>query len=227
MQVKLDHTMNELSKMTSQFEGMIGGKNSQIKKLNSQLRGCMKETNNLWDKYLHREGLLDENAILEEKVRYLSAKDAQFHKEMSKLKAVLATKTRKLRHKEQKLQEVGSSWKGKMDSYKGEVKDLKLEIDQLCNSSECMEGDTLQTFKGGKYTDAMRQCCMELVTEGHVSLRKVPVVVKAVMQNLTGKLPQWIPSAALSAELKDQRKRERVPVGDRRLQYQVVLLSMY
>ncbi|CAC5402827.1 unnamed protein product [Mytilus coruscus] len=38
---------------------------------------------------------------------------------------------------------------------------------------------------------------MQLVTEGNVSLNKLPIVIKSVLKNLTGKLPERLPSKSL------------------------------
>ncbi|ELT96326.1 hypothetical protein CAPTEDRAFT_189900 [Capitella teleta] len=59
-----------------------------------------------------------------------------------------------------------------------------------------MEGETVSTFEDGRYTDAMRECILQLVTNGNVSLKKIPIVINAA-KSLTRKLPERIPSIGL------------------------------
>ena len=77
---------------------------------------------------------------------------------------------------------------------------LKSEITDLQSFLACLESNEVRTFQNGKYTQEMRECCMELLTSGNVSLRKIPVVIKTVMTHLTGKLPTRIPSQALLSD---------------------------
>lgn len=78
-----------------------------------------------------------------------------------------------------------------------EIKDLKIQVDELTNALEWVEGPEIKTFENGHYTIPVRECCMQLITEGNVSLKKVPLVIRSVLSNLAGKLPSRVPSPAL------------------------------
>jgi hypothetical protein len=60
-----------------------------------------------------------------------------------------------------------------------------------------LEGDTIKTFESGRYTNEVRECCMQLITEGNVSLNKITIVINSVLKNLSGKLPERLPSKSL------------------------------
>ncbi|KAJ8364941.1 hypothetical protein SKAU_G00137720 [Synaphobranchus kaupii] len=57
--------------------------------------------------------------------------------------------------------------------------------------------DEVATFENGRYTNEIREVCMTLLTEGNVSIRKLPKVLTTVIKNLTGKVPQRLPSKTL------------------------------
>ena len=63
--------------------------------------------------------------------------------------------------------------------------------------NDFLESDLIPTFENGKYTNEIRECCIQLVTEGNVSLNKVPFVIKTGLKNLTGKLPERLLSISL------------------------------
>jgi len=84
-----------------------------------------------------------------------------------------------------------------IENFEHEKKELNEQIIGLEKINDFLEGDTIQTFENGKYTNEVRECCMQLVTEGNVSLNKVPIVIKSVLKNLTGKLPERLPSKSL------------------------------
>lgn len=84
-----------------------------------------------------------------------------------------------------------------IENFEYEKKDLNEQIKGLEKVNAFLEGDTIATFENGKYTNEVRECCMQLVTEGNVSLNKLPIVITSVLKNLTGKLPERLPSKSL------------------------------
>ena len=62
---------------------------------------------------------------------------------------------------------------------------------------ECTENQQIKTFQNGRYTNGIREVCMTLLTEGNVSMRKLPSVITTVCKKLTGCLPERLPSPAL------------------------------
>jgi chromosome segregation ATPase len=113
--------------------------------------------------------------------------------EFENLKNELKKKRRKVNDQQKRLEEFEEERK----KCKAEIKDLKIEADQLQDTIEYMESNTISTFGNGRYTDEIRACIMSLVTNCNVSLRKIPDVINAVLSNLTGKLPERLPSPSL------------------------------
>ena len=63
--------------------------------------------------------------------------------------------------------------------------------------SDIAESDVVKTFENGRYTDEVRQCCIELYTEKNVPLSKLSEVITSVLGILVGKVPERLPSKSL------------------------------
>jgi len=53
-------------------------------------------------------------------------------------------------------------------------------IQQLEAAQNILDNGEIQTFENGKYTNEIRECCMNLKTECNVSLSKLPAVVNSL-----------------------------------------------
>ena len=84
-----------------------------------------------------------------------------------------------------------------IDNFESEKNVLIAQINNLEKNNAFLEGDTITTFENGRYTNEVRKCCMQLITEGNVSLNKIPIVINSVLKNLSGKLPERLPSKSL------------------------------
>jgi gas vesicle protein len=102
-------------------------------------------------------------------------------------------KKRRIRDLEKQIE----TCKEQKKQHKREVKQLNEEIDGLNDTITLLESDKLVTFEDGKFIDEIRACCMSLVTNGNVSLRKIPEVISTVLLNLVGKVPTRLPSKSL------------------------------
>ncbi|KAJ8368938.1 hypothetical protein SKAU_G00089660 [Synaphobranchus kaupii] len=80
---------------------------------------------------------------------------------------------------------------------KAELKQMERRERELQAVVDCTERDEVATFENGRYTNEIREVCMTLLTEGNVSIRKLPKVLTTVIKNLTGKVPQRLPSKTL------------------------------
>jgi hypothetical protein len=182
---KLDRCLKQMPREKCRKQKLLY-RDDQIKKLRLALKTSETENRGLWRTLLEEDG---EDTETEWK--------KEMEDKMAALKKELAARSRKLKGKEEKLKCVDDQWKQKMKETREEVHHLKIEVDELRDAIQCAESDQVKTFENGRYTDAMRECVMLLITQGNVSLRKVPVVINAVMSSLAGKLPERIPSQAL------------------------------
>ena len=57
----------------------------------------------------------------------------------------------------------------------------KNQIKHLKITPSLVEQEIIQTFCDGKYTNEERACCMALLTECHVSMNKLPDIIKTVL----------------------------------------------
>ena len=79
-------------------------------------------------------------------------------------------------------------------------------IQQLEAAQNRLDNGEIKTFKNGKYTNKIRECCMTLITECNVTLSKPPAVVNTVLQTLTGKVAPRLLSKSLLSWLTAENK---------------------
>ena len=156
--------------------------------LADEIKKLSQENDNLWRNLLERESALEEKEDLEQEVVQLRTQNEELRRVLKNAKRRENTKTDCLSEADNKHQLELNKLKERIEIFKNELQSLHLTIE---------DGPSLETFKEGKYTDNMRQCVMELVTTGNVSLRKVPTVIKAVTRCLLGKEPSKLPSTGL------------------------------
>ena len=87
-----------------------------------------------------------------------------------------------------------------------EIKCYKKEIKELEGIIDVMESNEVQTFADGKYTNEVRECCMRLLTECNVSVRKLPGVINTVLHKLAGCSVTRLPSAGFLSNLYAESK---------------------
>ncbi|VDI77284.1 Hypothetical predicted protein [Mytilus galloprovincialis] len=193
-------------------------KNEKIKILTQDLKSKTDENEQLWEELGEKEGIiLNEDVLREDSEKYkneiddlwehLFEKEAEKHtlseqqQILNKQKVALQKRVSLLNKKFEKTVNEKKILKEQHDieieNFEYEKKDLNEQIKGLEKVNAFLEGDTIATFENGKYTNEVRECCMQLVTEGNVSLNKLPIVITSVLKNLTGKLPERLPSKSL------------------------------
>ncbi|VDI51116.1 Hypothetical predicted protein [Mytilus galloprovincialis] len=193
-------------------------KNEKKKILTQDLKSKTDENEQLWEELGEKEGIiLNEDVLREDSEKYkneiddlwehLFEKEAEKHtlseqqQILNKQKVALQKRVSLLNKKFEKTVNEKKILKEQHDieieNFEYEKKDLNEQIKALEKVNAFLEGDTIATFENGKYTNEVRECCMQLVTEGNVSLNKLPIVITSVLKNLTGKLPERLPSKSL------------------------------
>lgn len=193
-------------------------KNEKVNFLKQELKSKSNENEQLWEELGEKEGvIMNEDVLREDSERFEKEIEELwgdvFEKEddrhtlqeqkqiLTKQKIALQKKVSSLNKMLEKTVNEKEILKQKheieIENFEHEKKELNEQIIGLEKINDFLEGDTIQTFENGKYTNEVRECCMQLVTEGNVSLNKVPIVIKSVLQNLTGKLPERLPSKSL------------------------------
>lgn len=90
---------------------------------------------------------------------------------------------------------------------KEEIKQKELKIIELEQVNEAINDPVIQTFYDGKYTNEIRETIMTLISECGVSQAKVNRVMETVVQNLTGKTLDRLPSTGVKSRLVSEGKR--------------------
>ncbi|XP_052266845.1 nuclease SbcCD subunit C-like [Dreissena polymorpha] len=184
----------KLKRKASQIESLA----SQNELLAKENKGLKIENESLWGHILiHEDTLMEEEE--NEKVKGLKFEKVNLQKRISRLgKKIESLKTEKHQIRMEK-ETIENNFDTEIADYKKEIKELQQIID-ISDSNEVV------TFENGKYTNEIRQCCMQLIHEGNVSLNKVPDVISSVMRALTGKVPQRLPSKTLLSWLSAEAK---------------------
>ena len=77
-----------------------------------------------------------------------------------------------------------------IDRYENDIEHYKNEMKQLQEVINLTESEEIKTFENEKYTNEIRNCCMQLINECNVSLKKIPHVLNTVVNTLTRIIPQ-------------------------------------
>ena len=67
--------------------------------------------------------------------------------------------------------------------------------------SSILQGEEIILFHDGKYVNEIRETIMILLSECNVSMSKVNKVIQTVLKNLTGKIPEQLPSKGVLSRL--------------------------
>ncbi|ELU11217.1 hypothetical protein CAPTEDRAFT_212840 [Capitella teleta] len=182
----LEKSMPSLKKRKRDFERketMIEKRDKKIEKLREELKekdkACKaseKECYDLWQELLLLQSVEEENdllkAFLDDMKRALEDKEAQ-EKKMRELEEELSMKNQLVLMNENMLARMdvdiafeAEEWKDAKKTFKAEIKELKQEVDRLNVMVEELQQPVISTFQGGRYSDAMRRCCMSLSTLG-------------------------------------------------------------
>lgn len=159
--------------------------NTSILSMTNDLEKIKNENEELWDNFFEKEA---DRQSLQENTDVLSKQKLELHKKVSKFNKKFEKKGKILIRQQTKIE---------IDNFESEKNDLIAQINNLENINDFLEGDTIKTFENGRYTNEVRECCMQLITEGNVSLNKIPIVINSVLKNLSGKLPERLPSKSL------------------------------
>ena len=172
----------------------------ELKVASKRLKKADSEVNDLWREVLVREGAEEEKEELEKLVEVLRQENEEKLRDISQLRA---KKKRILTLKETMIAKIRAENQAEIEEWmessallEEEIGTSKKDADSLQETIQELQSKTIETFDG-RYSDAMRQFCMELINNGNVSRRKVPIVIRAVLSSLVGKLPSRIPSQAL------------------------------
>jgi uncharacterized coiled-coil protein SlyX len=195
--VLLDQTLLDYSKLQAAQPALqvkkskLDYRDGQIKSLKKKLAISEEENKNMFQELLVT--VTEDDIPAEDQIEELNGKVKDLSTKYELLKEEIKKKKRKLNDQDKKLDECMSESK----KHKKVVNELKEEIDQLQDTIEYLESDEVKTFENGRYTDELRDCVMTLVTNGNVSLRKIPEVISCVLSKLVGKLPKRLPSPSL------------------------------
>ena len=86
-----------------------------------------------------------------------------------------------------------------------EIYILKIQNEELSSSKSTDFKSTPKTFSGGKFTDPVRQCCIELL-QLNVGVKNVEPIIHSVLHNLVGievdRLPKYSTMIGMLSEMK-------------------------
>lgn len=84
--------------------------------------------------------------------------------------------------------------------------ELNAENDRLTELNEILQNEKIITFENGKYVDAINEVIMILGAEHKVSLKVINPVISAVLERLTGKLPDRLPAHSAQIRILQEAK---------------------
>ena len=218
MENQLKRKNNELDKHTAELATLrekmtkaklrkrsLDSKEQTVKRLKHDMQdvrkenvSLTKENDKLWETVIlnedkHNEDILSMTDMEEQsraKIQMLKTDRHNFQKQLSRARQTVE-KTQEERNRTQEY------YNQKISDTERQITDLQKTVRQLEGVIECTENNQIKTFENGQYTNEIREVCMTLLTEGNVSMRKLPKVIETVCRNLTGSVPERIPSRAL------------------------------
>ena len=193
---KLTQNHSDVQKKLSTYN--VRNTNKRQKRLQNNYRRERKENEVLRERVNVLESEVQEKS---EQVESSKSKVVELKNEKRNLqKRVSSLKKEKMNERERKSEDVVHN-EAEIERLKNQIHEHMDRISELEEINILLESDTVKMFENGRYRDEVRECIMTLMTECNVSLKKVNRVISTVINNLTGKLPERLPSMAVRSRL--------------------------
>lgn len=177
----------------------------------AQLQKKKKEPKSLKQKIARREDkILDleqEKKILSDKVEHFEEKLELFDTTIKSLVNERRALMLRVNHVKKKLKDaerkeivIESSLSEEMHLLEDKLKSLETENRELSDLGAVLNSPEIIAFQNGRYTDDIRETIMELLQQ-NVAMRNVGPIIQTVIQNMTGKCLNKIPSKDAACQI--------------------------
>ena len=201
LQTQFDDVQNQLTKVELKLNRAKNIKKDKKFKAVETQKEKVKEKSNELSKT--KKSLSDTSKLLDNANQELRDKET----EISKLKTEKAKLQRKIHNQNKSMTKSKESFEKLRENIEDEKSELKLrqkELDlkekELSYLETVLNDEKIQTFEDGKYLDHVRLTVMELLSM-NVSVNKVNDVIRTVINRLTNKKIDRLPSKGLRCQL--------------------------